>query len=306
MARKGENIYRRKDGRWEGRYFQYRKPDGKAKYDSVYGHSYSETKKKLQQKRAETLLAPAAPAEDLTVNSVLLETAAQRWLSITKTSVKESTYNKYMYLLEKHILPNLGSRSLRSLNAQVIEDFAIAKVERGRADGSGGLSQKTVADILSVLKQIFKSAKIALPEFPKAKAKNAPAEMPVLHLPQREALTRNLLLDMDLSKMGILLCLHTGIRVGELCALRWDDIDLNEGVLRVRGTMQRVQDRSANATAKTKIVISMPKSQCSLREIPLSRKLIELLRQFENRNKQAYFLSGKQLMTQARWLILAE
>ena len=98
--------------------------------------------------------------------------------------------------------------------------------------------------------------------------------------------------DMDESKLGIFLCLYTGLRVGEACALLWSDISLEEGVLTVKRTMQRVQTLEADFSAKTKIIVTDPKSNFSIRTIPLPDCLLAKLRQFRPAYQNAYLLTG--------------
>jgi len=151
MARKGENIYRRKDGRWEGRFVQSRDADNRPRYGSVYGKTYAEVKKKLLEKRAGALLAQAQRQEENAPSADSFSFVARQWLAGARKNIKESTYNKYTDVLDKHILPCLGRKEMRAVTAQTLEKFADEKLTVGRLDGSGGLSPKTVADMLSVV-----------------------------------------------------------------------------------------------------------------------------------------------------------
>ena len=126
----------------------------------------------------------------------------------------------------------------------------------------------------------------------KLTVKKKDREMRVLNLSEQKALLNVLLHDMDLYKFGVMLSLYTGIRVGELCALQWEDISLSNSILKVRKTMQRIQDTNAGATTKTKIIITEPKSQCSIRDIPLPEFIVDIAKQFADAPK-AFILSGK-------------
>ena len=225
MARKGENIYRRKDGRWEGRYIKTRCPDGRAKYGSVYGRTYAEAKKKLLGKHTELLLVAREQPQEENLPSGCFGLVARQWLASARKNIKKSTFNKYADFLEKHILPCLGKMEMMAVTEQALEKLAAEKLEKGRLDRSGGLSPKTVADMLSVIKQVFRYAKLAAPS---VRLKSAPQKMAALSRYEQQCLTATLFREMDLCKLGTLLCLHTGIRVGELCALAWRDIDLRE------------------------------------------------------------------------------
>ena len=126
----------------------------------------------------------------------------------------------------------------------------------------------------------------------KLTVKKKDREMRVLNLSEQKALLNVLLHDMDLCKFGVILSLYTGIRVGELCALQWEDISLSNSILKVRKTMQRIQDTNVGATTKTKIIITEPKSQCSIRDIPLPAFIVDIAKQFADVPK-AFILSGE-------------
>jgi len=290
MARKGENIYRRKDGRWEGRYVKTRCPDGRIKYGSVYGRTYAEAKKKLLEKHTELFLLAREQPQEENLPSGCFGLVARQWLASARKDIKQSTFNKYTDLLEKHILPSLGKMEMMAVTEQALEKLSAEKLEKGRLNRSGGLSPKTVADMLSVIKQVFLYAKLAVPS---VRLKSAPRKIGTFSRYEQQCLIATLLREMDLYKLGTLLCLHTGLHVGELCALTWRDIDLRENILHVRSTMQRLRDHAPSAAAKTKIVVGAPKSHCSLRDIPLPETLASLLRKFaQDQNPDAYFLSG--------------
>jgi len=104
MARKGENIYRRKDGRWEGRFIKARSADSSPKYGSVYGKSYGEVKKNLLEKQMQI----KEQAQKENTPSGCFSEFAQQWLASASKNIKESTYNNYADYLDKHILPCLG------------------------------------------------------------------------------------------------------------------------------------------------------------------------------------------------------
>ena len=149
MARKGENIYKRKDGRWEGRYIVGRKPNGQAKYASVYGKGYLEVKEKLDKRKGDRFRA--LPSCQLTVKLML-----EMWLSLRMTDIKESSYQRYKVVIEKHILPYLGKIRIQNLTAEILSDYIKELMKTGRLDGKGGLAEKTVNDIVSILKSALK------------------------------------------------------------------------------------------------------------------------------------------------------
>ena len=156
MGRHGENIRKRKDGRWEARVISSYKPDGKAIYRSVYGKTYLEAKEKRNDLlRSTAAISSRCEKAGSSKGKITLEEVAWEWLAARKDSIKESTYAHYTNLVRRHLLPCLGPRRLYALTPEVLDGFLREKLRTGRADGKGGLSPKTVADIRSVLLQIL-------------------------------------------------------------------------------------------------------------------------------------------------------
>lgn len=143
MPRRGENIYKRKDGRWEGRMIAGRKPDGTARYRSVYGRSYSELKIKLQSAKS---TIPKAKANGSTFGYY-----TQQWLQTVKLKCKQSTYNKYHNICKNHIVPIWGEFKVQELSSDDISGFLSSKTE---------LAPKTLNDILCVIKMIYSYAAV--------------------------------------------------------------------------------------------------------------------------------------------------
>ena len=289
MPRKGENIYKRKDGRWEGRYVKGR--DGKkAIYGYVYSKSYSEVKKKLILKRAEYALEENKPSSSM-MKDALFSELSEMWLCSIKSSVRESTWIKYRNILKCNIVPRLGNRNLSEIDYSVISALCNDLMESGGKDQSG-LATKTVADALSLTKAVIKYAYrmkyitdcTALDV--SVKVKNA--SLRILSVQEQQILISELTEELNLPGLGIYLCLFTGIRVGELCALTWDDISLENNMIHIHRTMQRIQ--TPDSERKTAILISKPKSQCSIRDIPIAGALREKL--VQQAVKEGYVLTG--------------
>jgi len=276
MPRTGENIYKRKDGRWEARVLV----DGE--YKSLYARTYAEVKQKQQAAAAQLLVAvPAKPQRNL-----LLERAAADWLTAVRLGVKASTFGKYERIVRLHISPALGKQRLDHITQAQIEQFASGLI-------AGRLSPKTAQDVLVVTKAILKYAKLAI-DFSSIKIKCEPKEMRVLSKPEQDILVRCLAenaKNADATALGVLLALYTGMRVGELCALRWENIDLAEKMLYIKSTMQRIPDFDGSEV-KTKVAVTSPKSKSSLRAIPLPDFLVSLLKSAAA-SPEAFLLSGK-------------
>jgi len=123
MPRKGENIRKRKDGRWEGRYRNGVKADGTYRYSSVYGKSYSEVKNKLVFTRHEAACFRSNPFVEKRLCEVLV-----LWLAANQIKIKRSTATKYSYMIERHINPQLGAKKLSSLSTTLINNFLYCSI----------------------------------------------------------------------------------------------------------------------------------------------------------------------------------
>ena len=292
MSKKGENIYKRKDGRWEGRYIRFYDLQNKAKFGYVYGKSYTEVKHKLLEKKQDDYSSISVSNK----KNILYSDVLDDWLSSTKFKTKESTYSRYLHLVNAHIRPYLGEYPLICVSTQIVEAYISKQLENGRLDKSGGLSPKTTTDILTIIKSTIEYARYkdytVNCNLGKLTIKKQDKEMRVFTQEEQNALIRVLVAEMDIYKFGVLLSLYTGIRVGELCALQWEDLCLTQSTLKVRKTMQRIQDPNIGAKTKTKIIITEPKSKCSVRDIPLPSFMIEYAKCFEAQPK-AYVLSGE-------------
>lgn len=289
MPKKGENIYRRKDGRWEGRYIRFYDESGKAKYGYIYGKSYSEVKRRLPEKKASASVSLQANTS-ATYNEVL-----DAWLQSKRINIKESTYAHYLRLVDLHIRPSLGKYPVSKISTQLVEKYIERQLSDGRLDHSGPLAPKTVSDILTIVKSSFEYASYnALPvscNLSKLSIKKKDKEMRVLTQMEQDALVKVLTNEMDLCKLGVLVSLYTGIRIGELCALQWGDINLQTATMKIRKTMQRITDNNIGAARKTKVIITEPKSRCSIRDIPLPAFLVKILQNYAA-DPKAYILSG--------------
>lgn len=258
MARKGENIYKRKDGRWEGRYIKSRSSTGKANYGYVYAKSYREVKAKLISQSSCTSNSVTVDPE---ISSDQFEQVAMEWFQAICPKVKESTSNKYRNLLSSYILPVFGSKQLRDITHEFIETQCNFFLVSGGLK-ENGLSSKTVSDILSLIRNVLQFAtrnrKAISCDARSIQIKRQTKEMRVLSRAEQEKLCQYLYSNLDSCNIGILVCLFTGLRVGEICALRWEDVSFSDYTIHVHQTLQRIQDRT-NSEYKTRIVVTTPK-----------------------------------------------
>lgn len=285
MARNGENIYKRKDGRWEGRYVRER-TDGKVKYGTVYAKSYRDVRERLDEVRKE-LEKPAPPAKAGKVTDV-----SAQWLSEASLTLKQSSVNKYEDILRCYILPEFGELELSEISNQRIIDFANCLLLHGGARRQG-LTPATVTEVLSTMNGIRVYAlkrDCAVTFSPECVSlKREQKDIRVFSLEEELQLVRYLLDNMNLTSLGILLSLFTGIRVGELCALNWDDISLPEKKLSVSRTVQRIRV-GAKPDSRTEVQMLEPKTASSVRTIPLPEAILDVLEEFHTPG--AFLLTG--------------
>lgn len=298
VSRTGENIYKRKDGRWEARYIYSYNAAGKAKYHSVYGISRQEAKQKRLQLIHESMLG----VEANTTPVIIFRDLAKNWLNNTKLRVKESTYARYYSQVQKHILPHFGRYQTSKISTELIEQL-IGRMLKIAEDGGFGFSPKTVEDILIIIKSILKFGKChANLELHRIRIKKEDKKPLTLTKAAQSRLNQHLVNNSDCIKAGILLSLHTGIRIGELCALRWDDIDLDEQTVHIEKTLQRIQISSEECSAsKTKVIITSPKSKKSIRDIYIPNSLTAILRKLKGQ-QNSFFLSGNSQYMEPRAL----
>ena len=206
MARKGENIYKRKDGRWEARYEKGRNSKGQIIYGSLYGKSYREVREKKINSIVKLPVAKTiSPSESLNICDV-----STRWLESIRHTVKESTYSCYLTLIQKHILTYFNNSSM--ITSEHIQQFINYKI-------TNGLSPTSVRNIVVLLERILRYGEDEklLPvtkrsfTFPKSSfyINNT------LGVSQLSILARYLYLEGDAFSVGLLLCMHTGIRIGD-------------------------------------------------------------------------------------------
>lgn len=291
MAKKGLNIYKRKDGRWEARYIKSRSAQGKPLYGYLYAASYHEARDSLQN--AVQFQNSASSRLQNANKTITFELFSMEWLEIFSTSFKESTYIRYHTLIKCYLVPYFQSVKIEDITKETVLNLCKELELHGKRDGTA-LSSKTISDILSVLRRILHYAKVQNMPVDSTifdiRIKQTQKPLSVLNLSEQLTLQQYLTKHPDALNLGILLCLLTGIRIGELCALTWDKISLSERSICICQTMQRLQTRTPEAQ-KTHIIISSPKSSSANRTIPISHMVLEFLNMYPL-NKTGYFLSG--------------
>lgn len=291
MPRKGENVFHRKDGRWEARYVKGYGPNGSKVYGSVYAKTYSEVK----QKRIEKL--KKIDMNQLIRPTEYFEFYAKAWLEFCKLNLKDSTLTKYQVVINNYILPFFSKMKIDLISTKDINDFIFNLINKKTKKGKP-LAAKTTRDILQILNNIFSFIQInynikinAIIIRPKLQSTIKSTPTFSKNDIKKLLTVLNTDVDDDLCKLGTMLALITGMRVGEVSALKWYNINLEEKYIYVEKTMQRVKNFDENIHTKTRVIETSPKSASSIRKIPISESLFNILVKHK-RKDNCYLLSG--------------
>ena len=218
------------------------------------------------------------------------------WKKDKQQYVKQSSLSAYSLIIENHILPAFGNK--QQLVESEIQDFALHKLQ-------DGLSQKTVKDILIVLKMIqkfgVKNGYMPFSEWSvKYPTEQKKQELEVLSVSQQKRIMQYVINNFTFRNLGIYLCLSTGMRIGEVCALKWGDINLMTETISISRTIERIYIIDDNHR-HTELVIGTPKTKNSIRDIPMSRELSKLLRPLKKvLNDDYYILTNEARPTEPR------
>ncbi len=287
MKDKVEKIYFRKDGRVEIRYHYGYKDDGTANYKSVYGNSKKEVffkyKKKIEEYQNNNDL--------LIYDKTYIGYDINNWLNNAKIKNKKSTYSNYQYTIKSRIIPKFAKIKKKVLTLDIINKFTRELLNEG-------LTEKTVKDILIVLQQILKygdiTIKIPMPKVPKN-------EIQILKKDEQKKLEEELVKNLNERTFGIYFCLYTGLRIGEVCALQWKNIDLLNKKIKIKKTLLRIKNPDEKARKKTIIILDDPKSSASIREIPIPEFLIPMMIKLsQNKIDNFFLISGNEKFVEAR------
>lgn len=290
MSRRGDNIRKRADGRWEGRY-RIVSADGEKHYRSVYGKTYGEVKEKLvdmtcMAKRPELFFSNEnITGEEKTGCDIGFCSLVEEWLETIEKSRKYSTYIKYKSLYQCHIEKLFTDDIFAYMTNGHIQD-RIATLE---------VSDATRHSILTVIKQVLRYAErqygYPMPSITNCSLRNTSRSIEIMNRTEQARLMQFLYKDMDISKAGIFLCLSTGLRLGEICSLKWADIDTEHMLLHVNRTVQRI--KSKEGPTKTTLLETAPKSIFSDREIPMPDSLLSVLMTFQKTGQEYVLCTDK-------------
>lgn len=220
------------------------------------------------------------------------EEVAALWLADKQQYVKRSTYCAYSLLLSNHLEPAFSQES--DITEDMVQRFVMRKLH-------DGLSRNSVKDMLMVLKMILKYAVKHgyMPAhqidviFPKVMR---PDRVEVLCRDDQKRLMSYLQDNFSFMNLGVYICLSAGLRIGEVCALTWDDLDVNAGVVRISKTIQRIY-----LDGSTEVVMGAPKSVNSIREVPLAKELVKIVKPIKKVvNSSFYVLTNSPRPTEPR------
>lgn len=282
---RGENIYKRKDGRWEGRYPKARKIDGTIHYGYIYARSYRAVKEQLLDKKAQKPLIYSGAAKEFYGT---FGEWSNLWLTeIMAPTLKESTYASYSKKLQLYVLPILEKRPLKKITAFDMDKLISRLTET--------LAASSIHIVFRILKSCFEAAKergyvylnpcerTILPKIEKRKV------LALTRVQQKAVETESV---KDIKGLPILLALETGMRIGEICALKWEDIDFESSIIKVQRTKQRIALPSATGQ-RTKIIETIPKTTNANRIIPLSKKVKSALLHCKKQSHSEYVITNE-------------
>ena len=221
---------------------------------------------------------------------------AGAWKEYKRPYVKQSTMAAYVLILEKHVLPYFGDND--SLHEQAVQTFVLQKLE-------SGLSVKTVKDILIVLKMVMKfGVKNEWMnyyewdiKYPTSSSSN---ELEVLSVNNHRKILDYIQTHFSFTGLGIYISLTTGLRIGEVCALKWNDINVTDGTITVSRTIERIYIIEGGRK-HTEVVINTPKTKNSCREIPMNKELLAMIRPLKKVvNDDFYVLTNDEHPTEPR------
>lgn len=220
------------------------------------------------------------------IDNVTFAKMAEEWLQFKKTQIKESTYLNYNYIVNKRLVPQIGKLNIKQIQLYNFNGLIGILMER--------LSNKTVRDAIVVLKGILKFSEIKYDKDFKleliATPKIAKKEVQIFKESETRKIKDYCLKNKNPRTIGILICTYTGLRIGELCALKWEDFNVEKRTIDVTHTMQRVYKGKKD----TAVIYTTPKTQKSIRRIPISHTLWGMLKKEINSfDKEAYVLTGE-------------
>ncbi|WP_251546327.1 MULTISPECIES: tyrosine-type recombinase/integrase [Pumilibacter] len=210
------------------------------------------------------------------------------WLECyVKPTTKSKTYIRYSEIVRGHIIPKIGSYEIGELTPLVLQRFVTELLSGGNLKTGTGLSSNSVNGIITVIQNSLKSAFAIgiVPEYnaDKIKRPKVKEKQVVCFTKQEQRQIEQAILDGYKSKLyGVILCLYTGLRIGELLALEWSDVDLQKGIISVNKTRHDGKGNSVNS----------PKTETSRRMIPIPKQLLPFMKEWKKNSLSRFVVSN--------------
>lgn len=230
-------------------------------------------------------------AKDTNYEKIIYKWLETKYIKVIANELKEQTYIKYYDMTMRLIIPKLGNEDFKKLNTKVFQNF----FNDDDINKMALSSKKTLFYIMNASCRygIVNGYKTSLNKI-EIKLKTPKPKIVYLTKYEQEKVEKLLYKKKGLKALGIFMCLYTGLRIGELCALKWKDVDLDNKCYSVNHTVQRVKNLDKNATYKTKLIVSKPKTFSSQRIVPIPDFLIPMLKKYKN-DDNIFVFSDKML-----------
>lgn len=233
---------------------------------------------------------------------MLFKELLQMWLDSKKEYIKESTYAYYSFEVQNYIMPILGNKMVQDITEEYIQRVVLYWQKEGMENGHP-LKKSTVQNLVMLIKQVFHyAAKKKIIENGMLEIHFAPQteskRIQVFSQEEQNRLIQAVFEEFSYKTFGILLCINSGLRIGELCALKWSDIDFSGRVIHIDKTLQRIYMQ--DASPRTQIIITTPKTATSIRDVPLSEKVCGIIGRFQDINMEGYVLSNEEQYIEPR------
>ena len=286
MPRVGKNIYRRKDGRYEGRYISGRDESGKAKYSYIYGKTSHEVEARLAEIKTDL------KAEAMKGKTSFAE-AAGEWLEDRRKNISEASVDRYEYLLDKYITPEFGGKDIASVNMVQLNAYINELADREKL-GDSAITGSTIESLQSVCSSVIIFANKA--ELDKLVLRNRARPEKNHYKPLNGDEIKKLIscakYNMSPDMLGVLLSLYAGLGTGEICALSWDDFDLDRREISVSHTLYRVKMKDGDGTYgnRTRLTVTNVRKS-AVRVVQYPKELDSYVREYYH--KGCVFLTGE-------------
>lgn len=233
------------------------------------------------------------------MRKIKFEELSFEWLSLKQTYLKRSSYVKYEYIIEHHLLPHFKNMSCKKINNQIIYDYF-------KSLRNDHLSSSTLSTIKFVLSSILdygtKNYNLSKIDFRQIKITSTKKEKTILSEQDRNKIITYIKSNKTPLAIGMLLALYGGLRLGEICALKWEDVDIKNALIYIKGTAARLKIDKKN-DCKTSIVIQTPKSSSSCRQVPLPQFVMKYIKEYsKNKEDDCFVLSNKTKIYEPRRL----